>query len=113
MKVLYEEGQTSHLGPESCDHNGNGVVEALTGGAASRDIEPRKASSRSGCLRSRLIRGATPVGPLKVRDDWTLRGRRTRARAQTFYAGIARSWCWPSGDGCSVRGENLMGASHR
>ena len=31
MKVLYEEGLTSHLGPESCVGSGNAAGEALTG----------------------------------------------------------------------------------
>lgn len=43
MEVLYEEGLASHFGPESCVHTGNDVGEALTGGTASRVIEPRKA----------------------------------------------------------------------
>jgi hypothetical protein len=43
VRVLYEEGLTSHLGPESCAGSGNGAGEALTGGTASRAIEPRKA----------------------------------------------------------------------
>lgn len=113
MRVLYEEGLTSHLGPESCVRTGNGAGEALTGGAASRAIEPRKAFSRSECLRCRLVRGAKPRRPRMVRTDRTLRGRRTRARAQAFYAGTERSWNWSSGDGRSVRFENPVGVSRR
>ena len=42
MRVSYGEGLASHSGPESCVCIRKGVGEALTGGAASRDIEPRK-----------------------------------------------------------------------
>ena len=48
MRVLYEEDLTSHLGPELCAGIGNGVSEALTGGTASRAIEPRKALEEQG-----------------------------------------------------------------
>ncbi len=113
MKVLYEEGLTSHLGPESCVCNGNDAGEALTGGTASRATEPRKAFSISECLRCRLERGATPGRPSRVRASWTLRGRRPRARVQIFYTGTERSWTWPSGDGCSVRDVNSKEALRR
>ena len=113
MRVLYEEGLTSHLGPESCVCSGNDAGEALTGGTASRAIEPRKAFSKSECLRCRLVRGATPGRPSKVRASRTLRGRRPRARVQTFYAGTERSWDRPGGDGCPVRGVNSEEALRR
>lgn len=106
MGVLYEEGLTSHLGPESCVGIGNDASEALTGGTASRAIEPRKALFRTERLRCRLVRGATPFRPLQVRSYRALRGRRTCARVQTFYAGTERSWTWPSGDGRLVRDVN-------
>ena len=113
MRVLYEEGLTSHLGPESCVCSGNGAGEALTGGVASRAIEPRKAFSRSERLRCRLKRGATPGRPIQVRAGRALRGRRTRARAQAFYTGTERSWTWPGGDGRSVRGVNFKEVRRR
>ncbi len=113
MRVLYEEGLTSHLGPESCADIGNGVSEALAGGTASRAIEPRKAFLRSERLRCRLERGATPGRPRKVRTVRALRGRRTRARVQASYAGTERSWGWPSGDGCLARDVNSKEARRR
>jgi len=113
VRVLYEEGLTSHLGPESCAGIGNGVSEALTGGTASRAIEPRKAFLRSERLRCRLMRGATPGRPRMVRTIRALRGRRTRARVQAFYAGTERSWNWPRGDGRLVRDENSKEARRR
>ncbi len=41
MKELYEEGVTTHLGPESCAGDGNTTGEALTGGHAGLAIELR------------------------------------------------------------------------
>ena len=83
MRVLYEEGLASHLGPESCACIGDGACEALTGGTASRVIEPRKAYG-TGCLRCRLERGATLARPLEVRACRTLRGRRARRAFKPF-----------------------------
>ncbi len=36
MKESYDEGLTSHIGPESCGYGGNVIFEALTGGNAGR-----------------------------------------------------------------------------
>ena len=41
MKESYEEGVTSHLGPESCAGDGNMTGEALTGAHAGSAIELR------------------------------------------------------------------------
>src|SRR5437899_12660307 len=42
MKESYSVRLASHTGPESCDDIREGGVEALTGGSAGRDTEPRK-----------------------------------------------------------------------
>jgi hypothetical protein len=42
VRVSYGEGLASHSGPESCVFIRKGEGDALTGGAASRDLEPRK-----------------------------------------------------------------------
>lgn len=109
MEVLYGEGLTSHLGPESCVGTGNGLDEALTGGAASRVIEPRKAECPR-CLRSRLVRGTTSVRPIEVRSYRTWRGRRAAARVQAFCTEPGRSQIRPYGDGHAVRSANPEGA---
>ena len=113
MRVLYEEGLTSHLGPESCAVTGNGESEALTGGTASGAIEPRKALEEQGASVVVLCEGQHRDVRKMVRTERALRGRRTRARVQAFYAGTERSWNWPSEDGSSVRGENPKGTRHR
>jgi hypothetical protein len=42
VKVHYDEGLTSHIGPESCVAAREGVREALTGVRAGQAIERRK-----------------------------------------------------------------------
>jgi hypothetical protein len=113
VKVLYEEGLTSHLGPESCVGSGNGTGEALTGGTASRAIEPRKAFRDQSASVVVLSEGQDRAVREMVRAYRTLRGRRTRARVQASYTGTERSCSWPRGDGRSVRGENPMGVKRR
>ncbi len=54
MKELYEEGVTTHLGPESCAGDGNITGEALTGVHAGLAIELRN-------------------HPLSVPTQWTVR----------------------------------------
>ena len=41
MKVSYDEGVASHIGPESCGRSREGKAEALTGERAGWVIEPR------------------------------------------------------------------------
>jgi len=52
MKVLYNEGLATHVGPESCGHPREGMSEALTGESAGWAIEPRK---------QRIVQGADVV----------------------------------------------------
>jgi len=109
VRVSYGEGLASHSGPESCVCDRKAAGEALTGGAASRDIEPRKTHKEqdaSAVLRSEGQHQGNRQGKV-VR---VLRGRRPRARAQAFYTGTERSWNRPCGDGCMVRSENPEGA---
>ncbi len=105
MRVLYGEGLATHSGPESCVCNRKGAGEALTGGAASRDIEPRKSHKDQDASAVHLSEGQHQIGR-NGEADRVLRGRRPRARAQTFHAGTERSWAWPDEDGRSVRDEN-------
>ena len=46
MKVQYDEGLTSHIGPESCAGAREGAREALTGEHVSQAIERRKSALR-------------------------------------------------------------------
>jgi hypothetical protein len=109
VRVSYGEGLASHSGPESCVCDRKVVDEALTGGAASRDIEPRKPLKEQDA-------SAVDASEGQYRTNRTgkvirvLRGRRPRARAQAFYTGTGRSWNRPCGDGCMFRSENPEGA---
>ena len=112
MRVSYGEGLASHSGPESCVCGRKDVGEALTGGAASRDIEPRKSHKEQDASAVQVCEGQHRINRLgKV--GWVLRGRRPPGRAQTSHAGTERSWNRPRGDGRTVRGENPKGASRR
>ena len=105
MKVLCGEGLATHSGPESCVCIRKDVGEALTGGAASRAIEPRKSHREQDASAVHLSEGQYQVNR-EGEVDRVLRGRRPRARAQTFHAGTERSWTWPNEGGRSVRDEN-------
>lgn len=112
MRVSYGEGLASHSGPESCVFIRKGEGEALTGGAASRDIEPRKSHRERDASAVHLSEGQHQIN----REGEVVRvprGRRPRARAQAFHTGAERSWNRPRGDGRTVRGENPRGASRR
>jgi hypothetical protein len=109
VRVSYGEGLASHSGPESCVCDRKVVGEALTGGAASRDIEPRKLHKEQDASLVHPGEGQHQSNrPGKVVR--VLRGRRPRARAQAFYTGTERSWNRPWGDGPAVRSENPEGA---
>ena len=112
MRVSCGEGLASHSGPESCVCIRKGVGEALTGGAASRDIEPRKSHRERDASAVHLSEGQHQ-GNRNGEVVRVPRGRRPRARAQAFHTGTERSWTRPRGDGHSVRGENPKGASRR
>jgi len=105
VRVLYGEGLATHSGPESCVCIRKDAGEALTGGAASRDIEPRKSHKEQDASAVHLSEGHHQASR-EGEADRVLRGRRPRARAQTFHAGTERSWTWPNEDGRSVRDEN-------
>ena len=59
MKVLYDEGLATHVGPESCGHLREGVPEALTGEHAGWAMEPRKQRIVQGADAVRVMRKAT------------------------------------------------------
>ena len=99
MRVSYGEGLASHSGPESCVCIRKGAGEALTGGAASRDIEPRKSHRDRDASAVHWSEGQHQVNR-NGEVGRVLRGRRPRARAQAFHAGTERSWNWP----CELHG---------
>ena len=62
MRVPYDEGLASHIGPESCVGDREGAGEALTGESAGRVLS-RESEFASGCRRSHLVRKATRAIP--------------------------------------------------
>jgi hypothetical protein len=112
VRVSYGEGLASHSGPESCVYIRKGVGEALTGGAASRDIEPRKSHRERDASAVHLSEGQHQINR-EGEVGRVPRGRRPRARAQAFQTGTERSWNRPRGDGRTVRGENPEGVRRR
>ena len=86
MEVSYGEGLASHSGPESCVCDRKVVGEALTGGAASRDIEPRKSHKEQDASAVQVSEGQHRINRTGE-VGWVLRGRRPRARASSFLCG--------------------------
>ena len=69
MKVPYDEGLASHIGPESCAGDREGAGEALTGESAGRVLS-RESRFASGCRRCQQTRKATRSYPLSRGTDW-------------------------------------------
>lgn len=109
MRGSCGEGFATHSGPESCVCNRKGAGETLTGGAASRAIEPRKSHKEQDASAAHRSEGQHQASH-EGEADRVLRGRRPRARAQTLPAGTERSWTWQNEDGRSVRDENSVDA---
>jgi len=57
MKVSYDEGLASHIGPESCVYSRKEVREALAGGCAGQVLS-RESRLTSGCRRRQNVRKA-------------------------------------------------------
>jgi len=69
MKVPYDEGIASHIGPESCTGDRKGAGEALTRESAGRVLS-RERRYTSGCRRCQLTRKATQDVPIRRGTDW-------------------------------------------
>ena len=69
MKVPYDEGIASHIGPESCTGDRKGAGEALTGESAGRVLS-RERGCTSGCRRCQQSRKATRDGPVARGTTW-------------------------------------------
>jgi RNA-directed DNA polymerase len=69
MKVPYDEGLASHIGPESCAGDREGAGEALTGESAGRVLS-RESRYASGCRRCHQTRKAARCVPLTRGMDW-------------------------------------------
>jgi len=69
MKVPYDEGPASHIGPESCAGDREGAGEALRGESAGRVLS-RESRYAPGCRRCHESRKATWSVPLSQGMDW-------------------------------------------
>jgi len=69
MKVPYDEGVASHIGPKSCAGDRKGAGEALTGENAGRVLS-RESRLASGCRRCQQSRKATRSVLLSRGMDW-------------------------------------------
>jgi RNA-directed DNA polymerase len=69
MKVPYDEGIASHIGPESCIGDRKGAGEALTGGSAGRVLS-RERGYASGCRRCQQSRKARRDVPIARGTTW-------------------------------------------
>ena len=67
MKVLYEKGVASHLGPESCAAVGEGGREVLTGERASRVLSREIGQRVWGASAVSVCEG--PHRPGRYRED--------------------------------------------
>ena len=66
MRVPYDQGLASQVGPESCVAARKSVGEALTGGDAGWDIEPRKYDLNRGA--DAVLSGGRPQRPGRKRQ---------------------------------------------
>ena len=94
MKVPHDEGAASHIGPESCAGDREGAGEALTGESAGRVLSRESGYNFRVPTVSPNAEGNT-VRPASARDGLALRGRRPRARTETFCTGTGRSRACP------------------
>jgi len=69
MKVPYDEGLASHIGPESCAGDRKVAGEALAGESAGRVLS-RERRFASGCRRCQQSRKATRDVPIRRGTDW-------------------------------------------
>jgi RNA-directed DNA polymerase len=94
MEVPYDEGVASHIGPESCTGARKGAGEALTGESAGRALSRESEFNFRVPTVSPNAEGNTGH-PVSARDGLALRGRRPRARMETFCTGTGRSHARP------------------
>jgi len=94
MKVPYDEGPASHIGPESCAGIREGAGEALTGESAGRVLSRESRFNFRVPTVSSNSEGNTGHSAI-ARDGLALRGRRPRARAETLCTGAGRSHARP------------------
>ena len=94
MKVSYDEGLASHVGPESCGGGRKVTIEALIGEGAGRVLSLENVIS-PGCRRCRVRRKAMVIDPPNCKDRshpaWsqTPRAHRSISRGSREIPGLA------------------------
>ena len=94
MEVPYDEGPANHIDPEPCVCNRKIANEALTGESAGRALSRESEFNFRVPTVSPNAEGNTGH-PGSARDGLALRGRRPRARTETFCTGTGRSHACP------------------
>lgn len=90
MKVPYDEGIASHIGPESCADARKGIGEALTGEKAGQVLS-RENGFKSGVPTTSTCPEGNMIHFVKARSVLAPRGRRPCARLEAFCTGTGRS----------------------
>jgi hypothetical protein len=90
MKVPYDEGVASHIGPESCAGDRKDAGEALTGESAGQVLSRERRYCFGVPTVSTNTEGNTSC-PDKARDALAPRGRRPCACTEAFCTGTGRS----------------------
>jgi len=111
MKVPYDEGVASHIGPESCACSRKAVGEVLTGGSVGRVLSRERSYTRVPTA-SCSTEGNTGYVVI-ARCILALRGHRPRARTEASRMGTGRSHIWPWQMAAKVRAVNPKGARQR
>jgi len=93
MRVPYDEGLATHIGPESCVCSCKAVSEALTGESAGQVLS-RESSVFGASTMSNLSEDKTGY-TATARCILASRGLRPCARTEAFRTGTGRSHVWP------------------
>lgn len=108
MKEPYSEDLTSHIGPESCIYNGNGMYEALTGDHVGQVLSrknntyygvPTSSGRTEGNIRC-VVNGKTHQNPVRSETLCTHDKLSTREPGDPMF---------DLGDGAKVRVGNPKG----
>ncbi len=100
MKESYDEGVTTHIGPESCGAARKGVAEALTGERTGRVFSrvSRDTPGRRRCKEKRKAPSGAPIS----------RGA-LESRAVGGPVHVRKHLAWEPGDPVSAQGSSCLG----
>ena len=93
MRVPYDEGLATHIGPESCVYNCKTVIEALTGESAGQVLSRENSYLEVTTISNRSEDKTEYTGI--ARCILASRGLRPCARTEASRTGTGRSHVWP------------------